>query len=544
MTFTAATLAEALRDCVEKWPERRLAFPELDRELTVRQLAWNAERFAAELLRAGVGTGDVVGLLSATGPQVLTGVLAATCAGAAVSLLPIPPMMRDLESAARHVTGFVDSAEMRYLLVDASQAELGDLVRAARPGTTVLRLPTDEVPAGGPTPGLPDVSPDDIAIVQYTSGSTAQPKGVVLRHRTVAAGLRSIGVAADITPDDVFIQWVPHFHDMGLFGWLAYLTHGATTHTFSPGGFIRRPARFLEYFAAHRGTVTCGPDFGYNLMIQSMDDKAVAELDLSSWRFAFNGSEPVSAATVTAFMERLKPAGVRPETMFPVYGMAEATLAVTFPEPGEAPRILHVDRTLLAGEEEVRLVDAADPEAKPVVAVGRPVEGLELRLRTRSGEPAADGQLAEIQIRGQGVTEGYYRSPGATEALFDGGWLKTGDLGFRHQDRLYVAGRIKDMVIVKGKNFFAQDVEAVVCDLPGIYRGRCVAVPDDAEHLTVVAETKQAHQELAEEIRLRVAAELGLSAIRVHLVRPGRLPRTTSGKWRRNEVRQLVASAT
>ncbi|MEU1601403.1 AMP-binding protein [Streptomyces sp. NPDC005708] len=552
--MTATTLVGALHDCANRWPDRPVVFPELGEKVTVRRLLEHATDFAARVAEAGVRRGHVVGLLSATGPQVLVGLFGVTFTGAAVSLLPTPPMMRDLDSAARHVISFLDAAEIRYLLVDDSQKDLGDLVRAARPGLTVLRLPdgvalfsrppSPEADATGvDQPALPEVLPDDIAVIQYTSGSTSDPKGVVLRHRTVLAGLRSIGVSAEVSPDDVFIQWVPHFHDMGLFGWLAYLLHGATTHTFSPGGFIRRPAGFLRYFAEHRGTVTCGPDFGYDLILATVDDQTVRELDLSSWRFAFNGSEPVSAATVEAFCRRLAPAGFRASAMFPVYGMAEATLAVTFPAPDEAPHVLHVDRRLLVDAGEVRLVDATDPEAKPVVAVGRPVDGMQLRLVTSAGDPAPDGELAEVRIRGEAVTEAYYRAPKATRSLFEGGWLRTGDLAFRHEDRLYVAGRLKDMVIVGGRNFFAQDVEAVVRDVPGVFRRRCVAVPEEAEYLTVVAETKEHHEQLAERIRARIATELGLSAIRVHLVRPGQLPRTTSGKWQRGKAARMAVTA-
>jgi fatty-acyl-CoA synthase len=554
--LAATTLVSAVRQCADRYPDRPLVFPELAAEVQLRRVLQCSEAFARQLGRAGAGRGDVVGLLSATGPQVLVGFFGVITAGAAASLLPTPPMMRDLESAARHVARFLDTARMRFLLVDASQAELGDRLHATCPDLVVLRLPEPaeifSAPPSEPAPGpdtdaagtgLPEVRPDDIAVVQYTSGSTSDPKGVVLRHSTVLAGVRSIGLSARITPDDVFIQWVPHFHDMGLFGWLAYLLHGATTHTLSPVGFIRRPGTFLRYFAEHRGTVTCGPNFGYDLMLASVDEAAVRELDLSSWRFAFNGSEPVSAATVAAFCTRLAPAGLRPSAMLPVYGMAEATLAVTFPAPDEEPHILQVDRELLANHGEMRLVEASHPEAKPVVAVGRPIDGMELRLITRAGERAGDGELAEIQICGAAVTEGYLRAPEATAALFDDGWLRTGDLGFWYEGRLYVAGRLKDMIIIGGRNFFAQDVEAVVREIPGVFRHRCVAVPDNAEHLTVVAETKEDHEPLAERIRREVAGELGLSAIRVHLVRPGQLPRTTSGKWQRRQVGLLVGSA-
>lgn len=541
--FTAANLPEALRSWAVARPEQRLVFPELGTELRIDRLQEAASRFAGTLARAGVGRGDVVGLLSATGPQVLLGVFGVTATGAAVSVLPIPPLMSSPEATVRKLVGFLDAADMRYLLTDPAQRPLADLVCTTRPETTVLELPAVDA-VDGPVFDASAVRGDDIAIIQYTSGSTSQPKGVVLRHSTVLAGIRSIGVSAQITPDDVFVQWVPHFHDMGLFGWLAYLLHGAATHTFSPGAFIRRPAAFLSYLAEHRGTVTCGPDFGYDLLLAAVDDVAAARLDLSAWRLAFNGSEPVSAATVERFTRRFAAAGVRPSTMFPVYGMAEATLAITFPEVGAISPVLHVDRSRLTNAGEVRLVAASDPDAKAVVAVGQPIDGMELRLVDAAGTPVGDSELAEIEIRGAAVTDGYYRNPEATAALWHGDWRRTGDLGFRHGGQLYVAGRIKDMVIVNGANFFAQDVEAVVRDVPGVYRGRCVAVPDDAEHLTVVAETKSPHEPLADEVRRRVSAELGLSAVRVHLVRPGALPRTTSGKYQRAKARELIGAGT
>ncbi|MFI8186541.1 AMP-binding protein [Actinacidiphila glaucinigra] len=550
--LTATTLPDALRDCADQWPDQPLYFPEQGEQITVRQLNECAVDFAHQLASYGVGGGRVVGVVSGAGPHVLMGLFGITLTGAAASLLPTPPMTRDSVSAARQVIQFLDAADMRYLLVDPSQSALADEVRKVRPGITVLPLPSGvthgaavaaDRPAAASGAELPRVQPDDIAVIQYTSGSTSVPKGVVLRHRTVLAGLRSIGASAQVSNEDVFIQWVPHFHDMGLIGWLAYLLHGAATHTFSPGGFIRRPAAFLRYFAEHKGTVTCGPDFGYDLMLDAVSDAEISELELQSWRFAFNGSEPVSAATVETFTRRLAPAGLSPSVMFPVYGMAEATLGITFPVCGDIPHVVHLDRGLLLDKNEVRLVDPAHPDAKTVVAVGRPIEGMELRLTDRQGQPVEDDELGEVQIRGGAVTEEYFRNTEATQNLFTDGWLCTGDLAFRHDDRLYVTGRVKDMIIVHGRNFFAQDVEAVVRDIPGVYRQRCVAIPEVTEVLRVVVETRQNDEEMADRIRVRIANELGLSAIEVHLVRPGQLPRTTSGKWKRTEAAHLTGAA-
>jgi acyl-CoA synthetase (AMP-forming)/AMP-acid ligase II len=485
---------------------------------------------------------------------VLIGIVGTAAAGAAVSVLPAPLTLRASDRLADRLTSLVEAGDMRLLLTDPAQRALADLIRARRPHLTVLDLPCADVVSprtAAPTLTsdleagvvLPDVSPADVAVIQYTSGSTSEPKGVVLRHSTILAGLRSIAVSARLSPADVFVNWVPHFHDLGLFGWLACMLSGAATHTFSPLGYIRRPARFLRYFAEHGGTITAWPNFGYDLLLDAADDDVIRDLDLSRWRLAFNGAEPVSAATVVAFAERFAPAKAAPSVMYPVYGMAEATLAVTFPEPGAVPAILHVDRDELADEGRARLVDAGCPGAKAVVSVGRPVDGLSVRLIGDSDTPLGELVLGEVQIHGAGVTDGY-RSESANRTAFEDGWLRTGDLGFWYRGELYVVGRQKEMVIVNGQNYFVTDVEAVVRDVPGVERRHCVAVPDDSEYVTVVAETRNpavAEAEgLPQRIRERVADALGLTAVRVHLVGRGMLPRTTSGKWQRRLVREMI----
>jgi acyl-CoA synthetase (AMP-forming)/AMP-acid ligase II len=516
--------------------------------VTVRDACDAADGLAALLVEEGVGRGEVVGLLASAGPQVLIGVVGVTASGAAVSVLPNPPVMRDPDATARRLTSLIDAAQMRFLLADPSQRPLADSLRTLRPGLTVLELSALD-PRRGSAARVPEVDPDDIAVIQYTSGSTARPKGVVLTHRSILAGLRSIATSARITEDDVFVNWVPHFHDMGLFGWLATLLAGARTHAFSPMGFIRRPADFLRYSAEHGATITAGPNFSYDLLIDSIDAPAAAGLDLRRWRLAFNGAEPVSARTVQSFAERFAPAGVSPAVMYPVYGMAEATLAVTFPEPGEPCHVHHVDRDLLANGGKVRLVEASAPAAKAMVGVGRAVAGLEVRVvDAELGSPTPEGTSGEIQIRGAGITTGYHNAPAATQAAFCGDWFRTGDIGYQYDGQLYVAGRLKDMIIINGQNYFPEDVEAVVRDVPGVHRGRAVAFSstgtDDAEHVTVIAETKKtADLELAERIQGKVGGELGLAAVRVHLTRPGKLPRTSSGKWQRGLARKLLGSA-
>lgn len=293
----------------------------------------------------------------------------------------------------------------------------------------------------------------------------------------------------------------------------------------------------LEHFAAHGGTVLTGPNFSYDYLLDHVPAQRLATLDLSSWRLAFNGAEPVSAATVRRFTEALAPSGVGPSVMYLVYGMAEATLAIAFPRPGDTARIRAVDRAELAATGVVRTVEETGPRAKPVVSVGRAVHGVDLRIVREDEELAADGELGEIQISGEPVTSGYFNNADATAELFHDRWLRTGDLGFLLDGELYVAGRRKEMVVVHGQNFFPDDVEAVTRSVPGVYRRRCVAFSDTdtegGELIGVIVETADDPASVCEEVRRTVSAELDLPHVRVYAVKPRWLPRTTSGKWQR-----------
>jgi acyl-CoA synthetase (AMP-forming)/AMP-acid ligase II len=390
------------------------------------------------------------------------------------------------------------------------------------------------------------MEPAALAVIQFTSGSTSDPRGVMLSHGTVMAGLRAVVSSGRLTPDDVVVQWVPLFHDMGLIGLLSSWLNGSDVHVFTPTAFLRRPVAVLQHFAAVGGTILSGPNFSFDYLLDALRPEHLATLDLSRWRLAFNGSEPVSADTVERFTAML---GVPESVMYPVYGMAEATLAVAFPEPGSVCRSVPVDRVELAATGTVRLLDAPGPQAKRVVCVGRPVRGIDLRIVDPAGDPVGDGTLGEIQIAGPPVTTGYYRDPEATRRLFDGDWLRTGDLGFRLDGELYVAGRLKEMVVVRGQNFFPDDVERIAREVPGVYRRRCVAFSDTsedgAEHIGVIVESTADDAggvALRREVARRVSAELDLAAVRVYVVRPRWLTRTTSGKWQRGLASRRLAA--
>ncbi|GAA0986438.1 hypothetical protein GCM10009555_063890 [Acrocarpospora macrocephala] len=538
------TLGESLARLAKASPDSCARFPTAGDEITAAELDSASAAGAHEFLRAGVRPGEIVGVLVSTAARFLTTIFGLWRAGAAVSVLPVQAGFGGVQGTARRLSRIMAVAGMRHLVLDPDYDDLGRELTTVSTGLALLSPPS---PSGtGSVLTLPAVDPGALAIVQFTSGSTSMPKGVMLPHRTTVAGLQACVVSGAFSPDDVFVQWVPTFHDMGLIGLQSHLLNGADVHVFPPITFLRRPGAVLEYLAARGGTMMTGPNFSYDYILDNVPAERLATLDLSSWRLAFNGAEPVSAATVRRFTEALAPSGVDPSVMYPVYGMAEATLSISYPNPGDTATIRAVDRNELARTGVVRTVEETAPAAKPVVAVGRAVHGIDLRIVGEDGVVAADSTLGEIQIAGEPVTTGYFRNPEATAAVFDNGWLRTGDLGFLLDGELYITGRRKEMVVVHGQNFFPDDVENVARTVPGVYRRRCVAFPDtDAEggeRIGVIVETRGDPALVREEVRRRVATELDLAQVEVYAVKPRWIPRTTSGKWQRVLAAQRVTA--
>jgi fatty-acyl-CoA synthase len=526
------TLGDALLAVAASAPQAVTVFPDANDGISAAGLAGLAQGCARSLAAGGVGPGDIVGVLAPAGPGLLAALFGTWLAGAAVAVLPLPSV-GDPSAQLGRLSRIADSAGMRHLVADARGLDCARLLQRDRPGLS-LRPAICRSP---PRAVLPGVRPDDLAVVQFTSGTTTRPRGVMLSHRAVLAGLRSIVTSSRMTASDVLVQWMPHYHDMGLFGHLASLLTGGTSHVFDPLTLLRRPAELLRCMSASRATLFTGMSFAYELLIAAATPAVLGRLDLSSWRMACNGAEPVSPVTVARFAETFGPAGVAPHVMYPVYGLAEATLAVTFPEPGSLPRMVTLDRAELGSAGRVTLVAAGHPRAKTAVSVGRPVSGLEVRLAGEQGPVPGSGQLGEIQVRGAAVTSGYLNDAGVTAALFDQGWLRTGDLGFRLGDDYYVMGRRKEMIIVHGQNYFPEDAEAIARAVPGVYREHAVAVAETGtERIAVIAETTRTGApaaDLQRQIRQQVTAGLGTTQVSVHLVTPRWLTRTTSGKWQR-----------
>ncbi|WP_405163320.1 fatty acyl-AMP ligase [Nocardia sp. NBC_01499] len=511
------------------------------------ELHRRSQAAAGALVRRGISRGEPVGILCPNAPEFLSSLFGVAAAGGAATPLPLPAGARQLSGYPAKLAAIVEAAGMRTVLMSHRFAELatllGDAVDVELVDTATLfdETDTEDIP-------LPVLGSDDLAIVQFTSGSTATPKGVRLTHHNVLSGLAAIrtGIALDLADTGGF--WLPLFHDMGLFGTLSAILRGIPAHVWSPLAFVKDPARWLAEFASSATTITAMPNFGYEALLAAVPPEQVADYDLSNWRIAFNGSEPISREVVTAFCERFAPAGFAPTTMFGVYGMAEATLAVAFPPLGREPLFEWVDRATLSDDAQAQRVSADASGARAVAGVGSAVDGMRLRIVDQDDRELPDGAVGEILIQGPSVTDGYLTAePETVAGLFTDGWLRTGDLGYLRAGELFVTGRCKDMITVRGVNYYAQDVEATVRDLDGVYKGRCTAAtdPDGADVIALIAEselTGAAATALGDRIRARVSAELGLAAVEVYLVAPRSIPRTSSGKLKRLAARDLVAS--
>lgn len=520
------TLPQRFDEAASRNPDQTISFPNEGERLTYRELADTSRRMAGGLAAAGADEGSTIGVLSPNGMAFLQGVLAAGRLGAAACPLPLPMGMRDLEGYIRRTQAIVDSSDMTHLVT----------VPKLKPVTDHLAGPkvfdAAELVEHEPRPACA-ANVRDTAVLQFTSGSTAAPKGVVLTHANVLSCADSITEAIRITGRDSWGSWLPLFHDMGLFGTVTGLLNGIPITVWSPATFVKSPAGWLTEFLATAATICAMPNFGYDYLVATVP--AERELDMAHWRVAFNGAESISVHSVRAFLDRFARAGFRPEAMTPAYGMAEATLVATLPPLDRPPVYDWVDRTSLSRKGKALPAGESEPGARGVVGLGSAVPGM--RVRIAGGAP--DGEVGEIEVTGAAVTSGYL---GQAEGPFTAdGWLRTGDLGYLRDEELYFTGRSKEMITVRGENVYPLDVETVAQAVDGIYKERCVAFVD-AERIVLCAETRLANEDerrrLAKEITARCTSELGLPELTVHLVPPRTIPRTTSGKLQRLAMRE------
>jgi fatty-acyl-CoA synthase len=511
------------------------------------QVLDRAERTAGDVLAAvGARHPRRLGILMDNGEPWLRGALAATRLDAAFVPLPRAVGFAGAQAYTGHLRRIALGAELDGVLVDGTVGRAMASAMAAALSPVPLIDVTEPASSRGPATG-PSEGGGALAVIQYTSGSTARPKGVRLTHSNVAAGLQAVTGSLNWTSNDVFGVWIPLFHDMGLFAALSSLAAGSSICLWRPSDFVRRPLEWLASFAASPATVLPAPNFCYDLLVTAARGQPPpAGLDLSGWRVACNGAEPVQRRSLKAFGEVFERYGLAGTTLTPVYGMAEATLVVTAPAPGSVWHSIAVDRdSLHIGDGIERRCDGA-AGTRSVVSCGRPAPSIGLRVARQDGAECTDDVVGEVQITGPAVTSGYLGVPDDEQPFTSDGWLRTGDLAFLHNGELHIVGRLKDMITVRGQNYYAEDVEEIVRTTPGVDRPRNAAITwsdGTQERMVVLLETARegaAAGEVAVAARDRVRKLLGLDAIDVIPVPPATIPHTTSGKVQRQAARRLV----
>lgn len=546
-----STLDEALFHFAERDPQRvhiqlRLENGEM-RPITYAGLLSDSLAVAAALQqRADVHPGDRVALMLPTGPDFFPAFFGAILAGA-VPVPLYPPWRADrIEEYAQRQAKILADSGARVLV---TFQEVGRLARLLGGQVSGLERVVTLGSLGKASGNVVRPLPREIALIQYTSGSTGDPKGVVLTHSNLIANIRAIARALKITSRDVGVSWLPLYHDMGLIGaWLSCLYLGVPVVILSPQAFLSRPERWLWAIHRYRATLSAAPNFAYELCMRRVDDRNLEGLDLSCLRGTLNGAEPVQPETLEGFSRRFQPYGFRPEALMPVYGLAESSLAVTIPPLSRQPLLDAIDRAALerTGGAEPACGQSLNPLT--FVSAGRPLSGHQVRIVSGGGDPLPDRIQGHIQCRGPSVMQGYYGKAEATAAVLQDGWLKTGDLGYMADGELFVTGRVKDIIIQGGRNLYPQELEQIAADVEGVRRG-CVAAFGVSgrrvagERLVLVAETRRTEPEekekLAAAIRERMDSQLGIPLDEVVLAPPQSIPKTSSGKIRRDSCRRL-----
>jgi len=512
-----------------------------------RQIHDEARAVAATLQSLGIVPGDHVAILGPTSRALMTIVRGCWLAGAASMVLPLPMRMASLDAFVESTRARIRHGEAKLILIDDL---LADFYQAA-PGDPPIKPMAAMMPgAGRPISDrleLPADDPERLVILQYTSGSTSEPKGVMIPDRVLCANIDASCEAAELTQSEVMVSWLPLYHDMGLVGFLSIpMLKGVQLVQAAPQDFMAHPGSWMQWISDWKGTATAGPNFSWVLATRAL--KRMKDIDLSSLTLALSGAEPVDPVAVEAFVNEASRFGFRAGSVFPAFGMAEVAIGGAFPKRHRGLVCDSVDRIVLERERIAKEVDPNDDDqvhVRRLPLLGRAVPGLEMKIvdpETKTELP--ERHVGELLLRGTSVTPGYYKRPDATSAMFHEGWLCTGDLAYTLDGELVICGRIKDVIIVGGRNVFPEDIERAVGTIDGVRAGNVIAFGIDGykgkETVIVVAEVKDVDFD-------RVRADIHHSALEVSglpprdvmLVKPGTLPKTSSGKLQRAKCREL-----
>ena len=517
-------------------------------DISYAELHDAARSVAQGLIGQGLVSGNRVAIMLATEVGFFEAFLGTLYAGG-IPVPMYPPFRRSqVEDHLRRQAGIIRNADANILIVSEDLRKVGSLLFGLAPNLNHIGTVRD-LKQGGSIAQPAPASTETIALIQYTSGSTGDPKGVVLTHANLLANIRSMGEALEASSDDIFVSWLPLYHDMGLIGaWLGSLYYGAHAILMPPLAFLADPSRWLRMISRHRATLSAAPNFAFELCHKRINDEDIDGLDLSSLRMIVNGAEPVAPLTIARFTERFSDFKFRPQMMGPVYGLAESSVGLAFPPVGRTPIIDRIQRTALSRGGIALQADPADLTALEFVACGQPIPGHEIRIVDDNDNELPERREGRLQFRGPSATSGYFRNEEKNRKLFSGDWLESDDRAYIADGDVYITGRIKDMIIKAGRNIYPHEIEDLVGELEDVRKGCVAAVASinpqsGTEMLVLIVETRLTDQSERDNLKRRIgeacATTLDISPDVIELVPPRTVPKTSSGKIRRAAARTL-----
>ena len=520
----------------------------LTRGYPYAELRTDALDVAHRLLAEGVRPGERIALVAETSPEFAALFFGTVYAGAWPVPLPLPTSFGGSAAYVDQLCVQLSSCDPKLLIYPPELAGMASQA-AERQGTTGIDWATLNARAVRPGP-LPTAKPDDIAYLQYSSGSTRFPHGVVITHAALLNNLAAHGHAMDLADPDRCISWLPWYHDMGLVGcFLSPVANQVSVDYLKTEDFARRPLAWLDLISRNPGnSISYSPTFGYDICARRMSSqtRAADRFDLSRWRLAGNGADMIRPDVMQAFVDAFADAGFQASAFLPSYGLAEATLAVSIMPPGEGIVVELVEETQLSGEGSAPRDGRRPQRFRAIVNCGKPVKDMVVEIREEDGTPLPERAIGKVWCKGPSLMVGYFRDPAATDACMTDGWLDTGDMGYMSDGYVYIVGRAKDMIIVNGRNHWPQDIEWAVEQLPGFKQGDIAAfaitTPGGEETPAVLVQCRSSDDaervRLRDEIRERVRSVTGMNCV-IELIPPRTLPRTSSGKLSRAKARNL-----
>ncbi|MBE0648935.1 MAG: AMP-binding protein [Bacteroidales bacterium] len=536
-------LSELLITTAKEFPAKGIGFIQPDKTillLTYPMLLEQSLRVLQGLQHRGLTSGDRVILSLETSEETITTIWALFLGGMIPALLQSPLTFSEYNPAVEKTERVFQILDHPFMII--SHKHSIHWMQRRIPESALIDF--SELSSDAGSPAFPDIQPDDLALIQFSSGSTGDPKGVMLTHRNMLANIRDIIEGIQLTHEDVSVSWMPLYHDMGLIGFhITPTLVGCQQYFVDPVDFVKNPSLWLDNLSSKRCNITGCPNFGQALVNRYIGRRTNPDWDFSGVRVIFNGAEPISTGTMSDFLTALSGFGLNPAAMFPAYGLAEATLAVTFAPLDEEAEVVRFQRTPLIKEGVARLAESGDADAMELVNLGQPLTHCTLRIIGEEGVEALEGNIGSVQVQGENVSSGYFRNPEATGQTFGDNWLHTGDLGFMHEGNLFIVGRLKDVIFINGINFYAHDLEVIASSIEGIIPGKLVIAAyfnekEGRDKLLVflVGSDNEEAREIFLKIRNHLKNTLGLHPDTFLPIRSNDIPRTSSGKIQRYKM--------